>query len=67
MVYVRPLYVCFDLEFILFRIAWWPSAETERCRWLSARVVFISCRLSCMCSFPVRWMGQDMEFVCISS
>ena len=44
------------------------SAEKEQSLCLSARVVqFILCRLNCMCSFPVRCLGQDVEFDFISS
>ena len=28
---------------------------------------FILCRLICICSFPVRCLGQDVEFDCIGS
>ena len=57
MVYLIVFMFVFDFVFILFRIAWWPSAGKELSPWLSARVVFISCRLNCMCFFPVRCLG----------
>ena len=52
----------FDLVFIVFRITWWPSPGKELSPWLSACVIFILYRLNCMCSFPVRCLGQDVEF-----
>ena len=30
-------------------------------------VCFFKCRLNCRCPFPVRCLGQDVEFDCISS
>ena len=46
----------------LFRLALWPSAGKELSHWLSTRIVFILCRLSCMCSFPVWCLGLDVVF-----
>ena len=51
----------------LFRLALWPSAEKELSHWLSTRIVFILCRLSCMCSFPVWCLGLDVVFDSIGS
>ena len=62
---VRFLFV-FDFVLILFRVTWWPAAGKEVSPWLSVRVVFILCRLNCMCSFPVRCPGQDVEFLIIA-
>ena len=50
----RTLKARFDFVFISFRITWCPSAGSEVSPWLSARAVFILCRLKCMCSIPVR-------------
>ena len=47
----------------LFRLALWPSAGKELSHWLSTRIVFILCRLSCMCSFPVWCLGLDVDSI----
>ena len=51
----------------LFRLALWPSAGKELSHWLSTRIVFILCRLSCLCSFPVWCLGLDVVFDSIGS
>ena len=51
----------------LFRLALWPSAGKELSHWLSTPIVFILCRLSCMCSFPVWCLGLDVLFDSIGS
>ena len=50
----------------LFRLVLWPSAGKELSHWLSTRI-FILCRLSCMCSFPVWCLGLDVVFDSIGS
>ena len=51
----------------LFRLALWPSAGKELSHRLSTRIVFILCRLSCICSFPVWCLGLDVVFDSIGS
>ena len=57
-VYSNPLSVCLTFLFILFRIAWWPSAGKELPFWLSALVVLILTCLNCMCFFPIHCIGS---------
>ena len=64
---IRPLSVCLGLLFIWFRIALWPSAGKELSSWLSARAVFILCRLNCTCSFPFGVWGRMWKCNCIGS
>ena len=59
--------IVYFISFILFRIAWWPSAGKELSSWISAVAVLISCSLKGMCSFPIWCLGQDVEFDCIGS
>ena len=54
----------YDVLFILFRIS---SAGKELSSWLSTLAFLILCRLNCMCSFPIWYLGQDVEFDCIGS
>ena len=57
----------FDKLFILFRIAFWPSAGKELSSWFLL-VLFLFCAVLIVytCSFPVCCLGQDLEFVSVS-
>ena len=48
--------------FCLSRVAWWPFTGKKLSSWLSALAVFILCYLDCMHSFPIWYLGQDVEF-----
>ena len=43
------------------------SAGKEPLSCLSARSVFILCRLYCMCFIPVWCLGEDADLDCIAS
>ena len=56
--------LCQNPEFCacLLDICW------ERADLLAFRLCcFTLCRLDCLCSFPVRYLGKEVEFDCISS
>ena len=58
LMFVSFLFVL-DKLFILFRIAFWPSAGKELSSWLSACTVFFFCAVFLSC--------QDLELDCIGS